>query len=78
MGPDQGCQTRSAGLSSSAWIGSTGPIDDTFYTVFFSSDNCNPDTVVTKGDEGCVTVENYKSFAVWDMCKPDEPGCLLV
>ncbi len=70
-GPDQGCQERLyPGNSASVAISSTGSIDDDFYTVFFSSDDCDPDTEVNDGqghfDDGCFSGA-YNSFAVWDV-----------
>ncbi len=74
-GPNEGCQDPiNYGVAQSVVISSTGPVDDNFYTVFFSSDDCDPDTEVNNGqghfDDGCFTGE-YKSFAVWDVTNLD-------
>lgn len=75
VGPSRGCHTDGAGVAAAAVISSTGPVDDTPYTVFFSGDDCNPDTVIEKGDDGCVSA-NYKSFQVWNVCPDDKNDCL--
>ncbi|KAL8997678.1 MAG: hypothetical protein Q9169_003085 [Polycauliona sp. 2 TL-2023] len=70
-GPDQGCQEPlDFGVAQSVVISSTGPVDKNFYTVFFDSPDCNPDTEVKNGkghfDDGCFTGK-YGSFEVWDV-----------
>lgn len=70
-GEDQGCQEPiSWGTAQSVVIESTGAVDNSSYAVFFSSDDCDPDTEVNDGkghfDDGCYTGE-YKSFAIWDV-----------
>ncbi|EFR03592.1 hypothetical protein MGYG_06586 [Nannizzia gypsea CBS 118893] len=66
-GPGQDCTTMSAGAAKSVIVKSTGEIDSNFYAVFFSSEDCDPNTIVlhTDNDE-CHNVE-YKSFKVWDV-----------
>jgi hypothetical protein len=76
LGPGQGCLRDGAGIANSAVITSTGAIDDTFYTVFFSSTDCNPDTIIAKQGEACLEGKGYRSFAVWDMCKGDKKDCI--
>ncbi|KAI9674538.1 MAG: hypothetical protein M1817_001876 [Caeruleum heppii] len=80
IGPDAGCQTQWAGTAASVMVESTGPIDDPFYVVLFSSDDCNPDTVIGRTDTGCLAADaapiNYKSFEVWNTCPNDQPACL--
>ncbi|KAF2824667.1 hypothetical protein CC86DRAFT_383468 [Ophiobolus disseminans] len=53
------------------------------YVVFFTSEDCNPDTAIDNAwlDFGCSSQlpnnpEDYKSWSVWDMCA-DESGCSL-
>ena len=68
-GPDQGCITgedAAAGTAQSAIISSTGDVDKNSYTVFFASDDCNPETEMGHKDEGCFE-GNYGSYAVWDV-----------
>ena len=77
LGPDQGCQTQGVGVAASAVIESTGVVDDTFYAVLFSSNDCNPDTVLAKGDQDCVSA-NYHSFAVWNVCAEGRTDCIVI
>ena len=68
-GPEQGCISgtdAAAGVGSSAVITSTGDADKNLYTVFFSSDDCDPETEMGHKDDGCFD-GNYGSFAVWDV-----------
>ncbi|EGD99374.1 hypothetical protein TESG_06728 [Trichophyton tonsurans CBS 112818] len=66
-GPGQECSTVSAGTAKSVIVKSTGKVDDNFYAVFFSSDDCDPNTVILHTDsDKCQNVE-YKSFKVWDV-----------
>jgi hypothetical protein len=53
------------------------------YVVFFSVDDCNPDSVIDNAwlGDGCSSLlpnnpKEYKSWTVWDMC-PEEPGCSM-
>ncbi|KXJ91838.1 hypothetical protein Micbo1qcDRAFT_174860 [Microdochium bolleyi] len=69
-GPNQGCRQDWLGTYASAMVKSTGSVDDNFMLVFFSSPDCNPDTIIWNGDEntgGCIEVNNAKSFEVWDL-----------
>lgn len=68
-GPDQGCisgEDAAAGTAASVIVASTGDVDKNFYTVFFESDDCDPETEIGHKDEGCFT-GNYGSYAVWDI-----------
>ena len=54
------------------------------YVVFFTDEECNPDNVIDNAwlDNGCSSLlgnnpSDYKSWAVWDMCPEEEPGCSL-
>lgn len=75
FGPDQGCQTFNAGTAQSFIVGSTGPVDDTFYAVMFSSPDCNPDTIVAYNDMGCLS-GTYGSMQVWNVCEDGGNSCL--
>ena len=53
------------------------------YVVFFTGDDCNPDTVIDNAwlDNGCSAKlpnnpHDYKSWSVWDMCM-EGAGCTL-
>jgi hypothetical protein len=53
------------------------------YVVFFTSDDCNPDSIIENAwlESGCSSrlpnnPYNYKSWSVWDMCL-DQMGCSL-
>ncbi|KAL2070152.1 hypothetical protein VTL71DRAFT_13178 [Oculimacula yallundae] len=80
-GPGAGCQiepvTNGAGSVS---IRSTGPIDNTFYAAFFSSNDCNPDTIVVHGDEnnGCLNSQpaTWGSMQVYNVCEDEGINCL--
>ncbi|KAI4173124.1 MAG: hypothetical protein LQ346_008475 [Caloplaca aetnensis] len=68
-GPDQGCISggdAAAGTAKSVIVASTGDVDKNFYTVFFESDDCNPETEIGHKDEGCFS-GGYGSHAVWDV-----------
>ncbi|KAF9882496.1 hypothetical protein CkaCkLH20_00532 [Colletotrichum karsti] len=43
--------------------------ENPYMLVLFSSDNCNPATIITAKDKGCLSIEdkNYGSFEVWDV-----------
>ncbi|KDB28019.1 hypothetical protein H109_00164 [Trichophyton interdigitale MR816] len=70
-GPGQECSTVSAGTAKSVIVKSTGKVDDNFYAVFFSSDDCDPNTVILHTDsDKCQNVE-YKSFKVMQSRYPD-------
>jgi len=75
LGPKDGCRKDAAGVAAAAVIRGTDPQDDNSYTVFFSSDDCDPDTAIAKGDDGCVAA-NYGSFAVWNVCPDGRTNCL--
>lgn len=67
--PEDGCLSGndvSAGVASSVIVKATGTVDENSFVVFFSSDDCNPETEVKHTDSGCSAVD-YKSFAVWDV-----------
>ncbi|RYP59115.1 hypothetical protein DL770_010278 [Monosporascus sp. CRB-9-2] len=72
-GPDQGCMTHYTGDSNSFTIRSTGPVDDPFMVVMFSSSDCNPDTIIGHSDgtdSTCLSAPsgtNYGSFEVWNL-----------
>jgi hypothetical protein len=78
--PGTGCQKTHAGVASSAIL-SGDASDANYYMVYFSSDNCDPDNIIKKGDLGkdwkstCVEPEtSYGSFQVYDVCT--SVGCL--
>jgi hypothetical protein len=78
--PEQGCQTNYAGSSKSQILKGDGS-DKSFYMVYFSTDDCDPDHIIKKEDLGdnysnkCVdTSGGYKSFQVWNVC--EKPNCL--
>lgn len=76
IGPEAGCMTDGGGVAQSTIIKSSGPVDGSRYAVFFSSENCDPDTQVAHVDENdhCVSVE-YSSVAVWDLCEGGTAPC---
>ncbi|KAH3942835.1 hypothetical protein HBI56_052210 [Parastagonospora nodorum] len=58
--------------------------DASQYVVFFTTDDCNPDSVIDNAwlDKGCSSKlpnapTEYKSWSVWDMCANSEPECSL-
>lgn len=65
----------SAGVALGVIVESTGPIDDPFYVVKYSTNDCNPDSEVARGDQGCIG-QNYASFNVVSVCTEDNPTCL--
>ena len=78
--PDSGCQKAFAGVAASATL-SGDASDANYFMMYFSSDDCNPDNIITRGDLGkdwkttCVTPEtSYASFQVYNVC--EKPGCL--
>lgn len=68
--PAYGCRKEGAGNAHSVLIKGDWS-DDTYYTVFFQSDDCNPDTMITKFGNGCNSID-YGSFEVWNMCDGDD------
>ncbi|KAI1417119.1 hypothetical protein F5Y13DRAFT_153703 [Hypoxylon sp. FL1857] len=72
-GPNQGCMTHGVGTAQSFTIKSTGPVDNPFMVVMYSSGDCNPDTIIGHSDgteSKCLSVtngQNYGSFEVWDL-----------
>lgn len=66
-GPNEGCMKVQVGNAESVIIKSTGEVDKDFTTVFFSSNDCNPDTEITHTDDGCANAKTYGSFQVWDL-----------
>ncbi|KAF4553730.1 Hypothetical protein D9617_6g094620 [Elsinoe fawcettii] len=76
MGPDQGCKTDPTAMASAAVITSTGPVDDLFTAVFYSSPDCTPGTAINHTDEGCIAV-NYQSFNVRSVCEGGTEDCLF-
>ena len=78
--PEQGCQTYRAGESMSQIINGDKS-DKSFYLVYFSDKECNPDKIIKKEELGpgytskCSdTSGKYGSFEVWDVC--EKAGCL--
>jgi hypothetical protein len=78
--PEQGCQDFQHGVSKSHLL--VGDASDaSFYMVYFSDSECNPDNITKKADldkdwdSVCVDVSGgYKSFPVYDVCTSS--GCL--
>lgn len=68
--PAYGCRQEGVGNQHSIEIKGDWS-DATYYTVFFTGDDCNPDDMIDFFDTGCLTV-NYKSFEVWNMCDGDD------
>lgn len=66
-GPDQGCQTEFSGNSQSVIVKSTGPVDDPFYVVFFSSKDCNPSTRILHTDQDKCKDVQFGSYEVWNV-----------
>ena len=64
-----GCRTDHVGVGSSMVVTSEGEADDGSYLVLFSSDDCNPATIVAHKDSGCADpgTSNYGSFEVWNV-----------
>jgi hypothetical protein len=56
FGLSQSCQTKNSGVSSVA-VSNTGSVGNPYWAIFFSSDDCNPDTV-------CFS-EDFKIYQVW-------------
>jgi hypothetical protein len=55
--------------------------DDSQYIVFFTSEDCEPSTMINISDAGCSTdlggdIGEYKSWEIWDMCN-GTIGCTL-
>ncbi|EEY23753.1 conserved hypothetical protein [Verticillium alfalfae VaMs.102] len=67
-GPGLGCRTDFRGVASAVIVESTGPVDDPFTVVLYSSNDCNPDTIIANGDEDdlCLTA-NFGSYEVWNL-----------
>ncbi|KAK9783847.1 hypothetical protein AB5N19_14401 [Seiridium cardinale] len=60
-------------------VRSTGPVDDGFQVVWFSSDDCNPSNIMGHGDEttddtGNFDIQGYKSWQIWDLTADDAAG----
>lgn len=64
-----GCKTDHVGVGSSLVVTGEGEADDGSYLVLFSSDDCNPATIVDHKDSGCADPgkKNYGSFEVWNV-----------
>ncbi|ESZ99479.1 hypothetical protein SBOR_0142 [Sclerotinia borealis F-4128] len=68
--PNQGCQARIARTAYSAFITNTGTSDDNTVVVFYSTPDCNPESAITRVENGCVKIESenlefeYQSFNV--------------
>ena len=65
-----GCRTAHVGVGSSLVVVNEGGDDDGSYLVLFSSDDCNPATIVSHKDSGCADPgdkKNYGSFEVWNV-----------
>jgi hypothetical protein len=78
--PEQGCQDFQHGVSQSHLLAGDHS-DASYYMVYFSDSECNPDNIIKKAELGkdwdsvCVDVSSgYKSFQVYDVCT--SPGCL--
>lgn len=78
-----GCQTNGAGKDQSMKI-KAGEGDSSLIAVFFSSSDCNPDTIIATVDEttelngkeeGCFDGK-YGSFDVWSVCEDDKLDCV--
>ncbi|KAM0282358.1 hypothetical protein ACHAQH_003037 [Verticillium albo-atrum] len=67
-GPGLGCRTDFNGVASAVIVESTGDVDDPFTVVLYSSNDCNPDTIIVHGDEddSCLT-GNFASYEVWNL-----------
>ncbi|KAM0329418.1 hypothetical protein ACHAQA_004725 [Verticillium albo-atrum] len=67
-GPNLGCRTDFSGVASAVIVESTGAVDDGFTVVLYSSNDCNPDTIIVNGDEDdfCLTA-NFASYEVWNL-----------
>ncbi|EXJ73896.1 uncharacterized protein A1O5_03658 [Cladophialophora psammophila CBS 110553] len=66
-GEGQGCRQKYAGLAKGVVIESTGPVDDSTTVQFYSSEDCAPETKISRADAGCLTIDQdvigaYKSF----------------
>ncbi|KAK8105652.1 hypothetical protein PG999_009011 [Apiospora kogelbergensis] len=78
-----GCQKGGGGQDQSVKI-HAGDGDDALVTVFFSSDDCNPDKIIATVDEnsyfnnlekGCWSGK-YGSFEVWSICEDGGLSCM--
>ncbi|KAF6832226.1 hypothetical protein CPLU01_06325 [Colletotrichum plurivorum] len=66
-----GCRNDRVGTGRSLVIHAADDEDEEnpYMLVLFSSDDCNPATIIAKGDRGCLSSSNsnYGSFEVWDV-----------
>ncbi|KAF6807338.1 hypothetical protein CSOJ01_08223 [Colletotrichum sojae] len=78
-----GCRTDGAGKDQSMLV-TAGNGDYALVAVFFSSDDCNPETIIATVDEtyeangkvpGCWEGK-YGSFEVWSVCENNALDCL--
>ncbi|KAF2870767.1 hypothetical protein BDV95DRAFT_595463 [Massariosphaeria phaeospora] len=73
--PGDGCKTDHTGVASSAMLKSEDTSAGVFYVVFFEGNDCNPDKIIARGNDGCVKAL-YGSFEVWNVCEGDKTDCL--
>lgn len=67
--PADGCVTDVPGSGFNMVNDDLGDEEAGWYLVIFSSDDCNPDTIISNSDEetgGCIS-GSIRSFAVWDV-----------
>ncbi|KAF1999306.1 hypothetical protein P154DRAFT_229132 [Amniculicola lignicola CBS 123094] len=91
LGPTNGCQQRYQDRGNPAWDGQERSVavqmvegnleDETQFVVFFSSDDCDPKTIINTTDDGCSSflgdrIGEYMSWEIWDMCN-GTVGCDL-
>ncbi|KAI1846800.1 hypothetical protein JX265_004770 [Neoarthrinium moseri] len=78
-----GCKTDGAGKQQATKV-TAGNGDDALVVAFFSSNDCNPDTLLATVDEtseingleaGCWEGK-YGSFEVWSVCENDGLDCM--
>ncbi|APA15746.1 hypothetical protein SS1G_09420 [Sclerotinia sclerotiorum 1980 UF-70] len=66
----RGCQTRFSKSTNSALVTNIGTSDGNTVVVFYTSQDCNPETAIARVENGCVGIESvnlgikYQSFNV--------------
>lgn len=91
LGPSHGCQTRGQDrgkperdpkeVAVSGYGVEDNEEDESQFTVYFSGESCEPNTMINVSDSGCSTdlggkIDDYRSWEIWDMCN-GTVGCSL-
>ncbi|KAL9618117.1 MAG: hypothetical protein Q9160_007124 [Pyrenula sp. 1 TL-2023] len=85
-GPSKGCQTSHTDTlhpKKSIKVRITGDVDNALTTLFFDTEDCDPDHIIVQNDGtddvaidgGCVNYD-YKSFQVVNICLDDAEDCM--